>query len=131
VLNYVGDGFAYTYNVAGIFYTNLAPDIHNQVKAGGYLPPDAFTSNYAQVQELHVLRDLTFKAELEVAMIVAISKRDNGVYVNSYHTQGMTLSPWPANSYDWHSSSTPVMSATPALAKAPPPSTIFNTSPVP
>jgi hypothetical protein len=33
VLNSVGDGMAYTCNVDCMFYTNLAPDIRNQVKS--------------------------------------------------------------------------------------------------
>jgi hypothetical protein len=47
VLSSVGEGVAYTCNVAGMFYTNLVPGICNQVKAGGYLPPLTFTSNDA------------------------------------------------------------------------------------
>jgi hypothetical protein len=82
LLKSVGYGVAYTCNVAGIVYTNLAPDIHNQVKAGGYLPPEDFTSNDAHVQELRALHDLTLKEELEVAMIVGISKCANGVSVS-------------------------------------------------
>jgi hypothetical protein len=89
VLNSVGDGVAYTCNVAGMFYTNPTADICNQVKAGNYLPPEAFTRNDAQVQELRALGDLALKAELEVATIVGISKCDNGVSMNSCHTQGM------------------------------------------
>jgi hypothetical protein len=108
VLNYVGGGVAYTCNVAGMFYTSLTPDIRNPVKAGGYLPLEAFTSKDAQVQELCVLRDLVLKAELEAVMIVGISILANGVSVNSYHTQHMTLAPCPADSYDWHSSTTSV-----------------------
>jgi hypothetical protein len=70
VLNLVGDGGAYTTNVAGMLYTNLAPDLRNQVKTGGYLPPESFTSNEAQVKELQTLHELALNAELEVATIV-------------------------------------------------------------
>jgi hypothetical protein len=93
VLNSVGDGVAYTYYVAGMFCTNLDLDIRNQVKAGGYLPPEAFTSNDSQVQDLRTLRDLALKAELELVALIGISKRANGVSVNSCQAQGMALAP--------------------------------------
>jgi hypothetical protein len=37
-----------------------------------------FSDNSSQVQALHALRYLSLKAELEVASIISISKRDNG-----------------------------------------------------
>jgi hypothetical protein len=74
VLNSVGGGVAYTTNVDGMFYTNLATDLCNQVKAGGYLSPESFTSNDAHVKDLRTLRDLALRAELEVAKILGISK---------------------------------------------------------
>jgi hypothetical protein len=130
MLNSVVDCVAYTCNAAGMFYTSLATDIDIQVKAGGYLSPEVFTSNNAQVQELRALRDLAVNAELEVATIVGISKHDNGVSMNSYHTQCMALSPRPVDSYDSHSSSIPVMYATLALANTFPPSPGFVPPPL-
>jgi hypothetical protein len=119
VLNSVGYGVSYTTNVADMFYTNLTPDLRNQIKAGGYLPPESCTSDDAQVKELRTLHDLSLKAKLEVAMIIGVSRRANRVSVNTVHPCGMTQS--PAECYSWHPSASPVMSVTPDMAKVLPP----------
>jgi hypothetical protein len=62
-------------NAALMFYNNLAPDIHNQINASGYFPPETFSDNSSQVQALRALRDSSLKVELEVASIIRIIKR--------------------------------------------------------
>jgi hypothetical protein len=83
VLNVIGDDVRYTYNLALMFYNNLALDIHDQIKASRYLPPETFGDNLSQVQGLSALQDLSLKAELEVAYIISISNRSNGASVHA------------------------------------------------
>jgi hypothetical protein len=80
------------------------------------------------MKELGTLRDLALKSELEVATIIGIKKRANGVSVNTVHPHGMTHP--PPHCYSWHPSDAPVMSMTPAMAKVFPPPPVFNPPPM-
>ena len=118
----------YTTIISGMFYMNLSPDLRNQVKVRGYMPPESFTTNDSQVKDLRVLRDLALKAELEVATIVGISRKANGMAVNTVRFQDQeTRTP---DCYDWNPSAAPVMNISPSMARAFPPPPCFSPPPL-